>query len=178
MTRKLHIGGTVRAPGWEVLNAVPGDYVDHLGDAADLSQFGNDTFAEIYASHIVEHFDYKGKLLAVLKGWKRVLLPGGKIYISVPDMDVLAQLFLLKDKLSADERFFVMRMMFGGHVDAYDYHLVGLNAEFLASFLLKAGFVNPRKVERFGLFNDTSCMLYKGVPISLNVTAEKPQAGA
>ena len=39
MVRKLHIGGKLRQEGWEVLNALPGDYVDHIGDARDLAQF-------------------------------------------------------------------------------------------------------------------------------------------
>jgi predicted SAM-dependent methyltransferase len=68
----------------------------------------------------------------------------------------------------------VMRMMFGGHVDAYDYHYVGLNQEFLAYFLSRAGFANIRRVEEFGLFDDTSNMRFKGIPISCNLIATKP----
>ena len=123
MIRKLHIGGKLRVSGWEVMNAVSGDHVDHLGNAKDLSRFADRTFKEIYASHVLEHFDYKDELMSVLKEWERVMIPGGKIYISVPDMDTLAHLFLQKDKLTSEERFFVMRMMFGGHVDKFDYHL-------------------------------------------------------
>lgn len=67
-----------------------------------------------------------------------------------------------------------MRMMFGGHIDEYDYHIVGLDQDFLAHFLTQAGFINLRRTGGFGLFEDTSNMLYKGVAISLNVIAEKP----
>ena len=67
-----------------------------------------------------------------------------------------------------------MRMMFGGHVDEYDYHLVGLNEEFLNSYLYHAGFVNARRVKGFGLFDDTSNMVFKDTAISLNIIAEKP----
>ena len=95
--------------------------------------------------------------------------------ISVPDLDVLSRLFLGKDRLSFEERFFVMRMMFGGHLDKYDYHVVGLNEDFLTEFLKVAGFVNVRKVEEFGLFTDTSTFTFVGVPISLNMIAEKPR---
>ena len=173
MKRKLHIGGKQKSEGWEVLNANPASYVDHVCNANNLSQFTDETFSELYASHIVEHLDYKDELLSTLKEWCRVLIPGGKIYISVPDIDVLATLFLSRDKLSVDERFFVMRMIFGGHIDQYDYHVVGLNLEFLTSFLNKAGFSNIVKVNSFGLFDDTSNMKYKDVAISLNVVAEK-----
>lgn len=151
-------------------------YVDHVCNANDLSQFPDNTFSEIYASHVVEHFDYKDELLITLKEWLRALVPCGKVYISVPDFDILATIFLQKDILSVDERFFVMRMIFGGHIDEHDYHAVGLNEVFLSSFLQAAGFTNVTRVNGFGLFDDTSSMLYKEVPISLNLTAEKPAA--
>jgi predicted SAM-dependent methyltransferase len=175
MPRKLHIGGQVKAQGWEVFNAVPGPAVDHMGDARDLSRFEDNIFEEIYASHVLEHFDYINALDAVLKEWFRVLIPGGRLYVSVPDLDILTELFTSKDKLTMNERFFVMRMMFGGHIDQYDYHLVGLNQEFLVYYLVQAGFINLRKVGGFGLFSDTSNMIYKDVRISLNIIAEKPQ---
>jgi predicted SAM-dependent methyltransferase len=173
--RKLHIGGRVRAEGWEVLDANPGPMVDHLGDARDLARFDGGSFDAIYASHVVEHFDYKDELSATLREWHRVMAPGGSLFVSVPDLSVLASLIVLKDQLTIQERFLVMRMIFGGHIDRYDYHLVGLDEDFLATFLGEAGFVNPRRVPSFGLFDDTSAMVFKGVSISLNVIAEKPR---
>jgi len=65
-------------------------------------------------------------------------------------------------------------MIFGGHMDKYDYHIVGLNQEFLTNFLRNSGYVNIKKVKNFGLFDDTSSMIFKEVPISLNMIAEKP----
>ncbi len=174
MTRKLHIGGLGRVEGWEVLDALPGEYVDHLGDARDLSRFADNTFAAVYASHVLEHFDYKDVLREVLGEWYRVLQPGGEIYISVPDMEKLCRLFLDKDKLELLDRFMVMRMMFGGHIDEYDYHLVGFDQDILVDFMVGAGFVNFRRVATFGFFDDTSHYEFKGTPISLNVIASKP----
>ena len=179
MARRLHIGGKTTSKLWEILDAIPAPHVDHVCNANDLSQFSDNTFVEIYASHIVEHLDYIGELLATLKEWNRVLEPGGKLYISVPDMDTLAKLFIEKNKLSTDERFSVMRMIFGGHVDKYDYHVVGLNDEFLAGYLNAAGFENIEIVKGggFDLFDDTSSMTFNGVLISLNMIAEKPHWG-
>jgi predicted SAM-dependent methyltransferase len=173
MVRKLHIGGNVAAPGWEIMNALPGPYVDHLGNANDLSRFSACSFNDIYASHVLEHFDYKGELLATLREWNRVLKPFGRLYVSVPDIDVLAKLLLAKDRLTTDERFHVMRMIFGGHVDAHDYHFVGLNEEFLQGYLEAASFGSIRKVENFDIFQDTSRMTFKDESISLNVVAKK-----
>lgn len=174
MTRKLHIGGKIRCQGWEVLNATAAPYVDHVCNANNLRQFADNTFEMLYASHVVEHLDYTGELIKTLIEWKRVLVPGGKLLVSVPDLDVLSWLMLDKYRLTTDERFMVMRMMFGGHVDRYDYHVVGLNTEFLTFFLATAGYVNIQKVQEFGLFNDTSTLVFKDVSISLNMVAYKP----
>jgi predicted SAM-dependent methyltransferase len=171
--RRLHIGGQVRTAGWEVLDANPGPCVDHVGNAADLTRFEAGIFKEVYASHVLEHFDYKDELLATLKEWHRVLVPGGMLHVSVPDMDVLARLFLDRQRLSTQDRFLVMRMIFGGHLDRYDYHAVGLNEEFLRQYLSLAGFATAARVPEFGICADTSMMTLMDTPISLNMTALK-----
>lgn len=171
--RKLHIGGWVRTPGWEVIDANPGPHVDHVGNAKDLSRFETATFTDIYASHVLEHFDFKDEIFTTLVEWRRVLVPGGTLHVSVPDLDVLARLFLEREHLSKADRFLVMRMIFGGHMDQYDYHLVGLNDELLVDLLDKTGFTDIQRVEDLGLFDDTSRQAFHGVRISLNMTAVK-----
>lgn len=174
--RRLHIGGTLRAPGWEILNVLPGDHVDHVGRADELARFADDTFEVIYASHVLEHLAPGGELQAGLREWQRVLRPGGILLVSVPDLDVLASLFVDRERLNRDERFRVMLMMFGGHLDQHDQHQIGLNEEFLTYYLQQAGFANVRRVASLGQFPDTSELVFKGVRISLNVVAEKPAA--
>lgn len=174
LPRHLHIGGNQRVTGWEIFDANPAPHVDHVGNANDLSRFADHSFAIIYASHVVEHFDYVNELVMTLAEWNRVLTPGGELMISVPDLDVLAALILNKDQLNLEDRFMVMRMIFGGHIDAFDYHLVGLNQEFLEHFLTSAGFDNIRKVDDLGLFADTSSYRFHNVAISLNLIATKP----
>lgn len=174
MVRKLHIGGKVRLDGWEVLNALPGDYVDHIGDARDLSQFADNTFDEIYASHVVEHFDYMGELESTLREWYRVLAPSGRLGISVPDLDILATLFIKKEVMTFEDRFMIMRMIFGGHVNQYDHHKVGLSQDLLTGYLMLCGFAGVERVSSFGIFDDSSNAIFKEQPISLNVVAVKP----
>ncbi|MFO1190006.1 MAG: SEC-C metal-binding domain-containing protein [Alphaproteobacteria bacterium] len=173
--RRLHIGGTIRVAGWEVFNALAGDHVDHVGNANDLSRFADNTFADVYASHVLEHFDYRDELLRTLLEWRRVLIAGGRLHISVPDLEILSRL-LVDKALTGQERFHVMRMIFGGHVDRYDYHQVGLTEEFLTDFLRAADFGAIRRVPELGFFNDTSRIVFRGTLISLNMIAEKPAA--
>lgn len=170
--RRLHIGGRELRDGWEILDAVPGDGVNHLGNAADLSRFPDGTFVELYASHVLEHFDFKGELAAVLHEWRRVLRPGGTLYISVPDLERLCHLYVTP-RLTPDARRQIMYMMFGAHFDAYDYHKVGIDEQYLTSLLHEAGFTNITRVTWFDLFKDTSHMQFLGMPISLNMTATR-----
>ena len=174
---RLHIGGKVRVPGWTVLNIAPGPQVDILGDCSDLSAVRDESCAVVYASHVVEHLGYEAALPRALKEFNRVLAPGGQVMVAVPDMDILCRLFTVSD-LTGDERFHVMRMMFGGRMDPYDVHLVGLNGDFLGAYLTAAGFVDLKRVRDFGLFPDCSSNTFKGCPVSLNVIGRKPARAA
>jgi predicted SAM-dependent methyltransferase len=172
MPRGLHIGGTIRVPGWEVLNIQPDECVDHVGSADDLLRFQDASFDAIYASHVLEHMSPDGALQRALKEWHRVLRPAGRLMVAVPDLQRLCGLFS-DPSLSVPERYTVMLMMFGGHDDPFDCHEIGFDVDILAYFLREAGFVNMRRVESFGLFSDSSELMYRNVRISLNLTAEK-----
>lgn len=169
---RLHIGGKDPHPDWKILDIQPREYVDYVGNAMDLSQFEDNSVEAIYASHVLEHFDYVRELPVVLKEWHRVLHFGGQLMISVPDLPTLCHLYI-EEGASAEQRFSIMRMMFGGQTDEYDYHKVGLSWEYLFMLLTQAGFRIIRKVDRFGLFNDCSEMVVFGKPVSLNIIATK-----
>jgi predicted SAM-dependent methyltransferase len=169
---RLHIGGTERRAGWKILNIQTGPHVDYVGDCTDLSRFANDSVDEVYASHVHEHLGYQKELPGALAEIRRILKPGGLLRISVPDLDVLCQLFL-HPNLTPQDRFHVMRMMFGGQVDAFDFHKTGLNWQILCGFLGNAQFKSARRVDSFQLFQDCSTIQFAGQLISLNVEAVK-----
>ena len=168
---KLHIGGETKKEGWKVLNIQPGLFVDYIGDIRDLSQFDENSIEEIYASHVLEHIE-QNQTLEALKGIFRVLKKNGKFYVSVPDLDILCRMFIHKEATSKI-KFDVMRMIFGGQIDKYDFHYFGWNFEFLNDYLTKTGFSKIEKVETFNLFKDTSELKCYGSYISLNLIAYK-----
>ena len=168
---KLHIGGEEPKLGWKIVNINERPGVDFVGDIRDLSQFGDASCDEVYASHVLEHVPQK-EMHATFKGIHRILKKGGKFYISVPDMDILCHLFI--NPLAPKEaKYDVMRIMYGAQQDPHDFHYFGWNQLFLYDFLGQTGFANAERVESFGLFNDTSNFKPFGFPISVNIVATK-----
>jgi glycogen synthase len=171
----LHIGGKQRHPDWKILDVESRPEVDIVGNAANLSQLANGSIATIYASHILEHFNYllNQELLNTLQEWFRVLQPGGQLMVSVPDLKVLCWLYL-DPQLNFDDRLYLMRVMFGGQTNEYDVHKVGFDAEILSAYLRQVGFEDCSVVCEFGLFDDSSSRRIKDKLISLNMIATKP----
>jgi predicted SAM-dependent methyltransferase len=167
---RLHVGGREKKAGWKILNIQPAPGVDFVGDCVDLSRFADGSVAEVYASHVYEHLGYQTDLLRAFKEVRRVLAPDGRFMFGVPDLRVLCKLFL-EEQLTTQQRFHVMRMIYGGQVDGHDFHKVGLTWEFATEFLARAGFTRAKRVSDFGLFSDTSTLTFLGVPISLNIEA-------
>lgn len=169
---RLHIGGTSVRAGWKILNVQAGPGVDFVGSCVDLSQFRDGSVREIYASHVYEHLAYRTELKPALAEAWRVLEPGGRLMIAVPDLDVLFGMFL-DPALQPHEKFYVTRMIYGGQVDAFDFHKCGFNFEILEHYVKQAGFRTLERVTEFGLFADTSTLKYMERSISLNAIATK-----
>jgi predicted SAM-dependent methyltransferase len=168
---KLHIGGKQIKEGWQILNIQPDVGVDFIGDISNLTQFSTDSIDAIYASHVFEHVPQQA-ILSTLRGILRVLKKQGKFYISVPDMDVLCGI-LLNPLSSPEQKHHVMRMIFGGQIDEFDFHYFGWNEVLLTDCLIQTGFSTWQKVTSFGLFDDTSDYAAYGLPISLNMIVTK-----
>ena len=172
---KLHIGGEETKEGWKILNIQKKPGVDFIGDITDLSQFDDETVEEVYASHVLEHVAL-AKVEKTFYGIQRVLRKGGKFYISVPNLDTLAQIFAKIPE--GQDKYKIMTMIYGGQTDSHDFHYIGYWPNLLFSVLIKAKFKRYERVEFFNIFNDTSMATLPTlngavVPVSLNVIAYK-----
>ena len=169
---RLHIGGRETKPGWTLINAQPGPGVDIVGDFRDLSAFNDDSVTEIYASHVLEHLAYSDEVLPALKDCHRILAPSGRLMLAVPDLDRICRL-MVHEASTVQVQYQLMRILFGGQTDQWDYHKAGFTPELLAGFLGNAGFQEVHRVDSFGLFDDTCEIRVGDQRISLNVIATK-----
>lgn len=101
--RRLEIGpGPTRIPGFETLNVVGGLNVDYVWNAERALPFRENTFKLIYASHVLEHIPWF-KTERVLAQWVRVLAPGGRLEIWVPDGVKICEAFVEAEKSGTTE---------------------------------------------------------------------------
>jgi len=176
LTLNLHIGGKEVHSDWKIVDIESRPEVDYVTNASDLSMFESASVDRIYSSHTLEHFYYgiNNELLNTLNEWNRVLKPGGKVLISVPDLETLSRLYI-RDDINQRQRFQIMRMMFGGQTNIYDVHKVGFDFETLKMYLEQANLKYITRVKEFNLFNDCSSLKFLDTLISLNVIAYKSE---
>jgi hypothetical protein len=130
MSVKLNIGaGSTVIPGFTAIDR-------KLGSEAFPLKYADNSVDEIRASHILEHFTFTDAQ-AALKEWTRVLKPGGKIRLAVPDLDA-------KDKADPDEWPFIVM---GGQTGPDDFHRSAWDETRLRAHMEHFGLTNIRRWE-------------------------------
>ncbi|MBJ6801179.1 class I SAM-dependent methyltransferase [Geomonas propionica] len=170
---RLHIGGREKKDGWHILNIEPGEEVDFVGDCCDLSRFEDGTIGEVYASHVIEHLSHTDELARTLTEINRIMRPGGKLYLAVPDLERLVQLYF-NPNAGTSAKIGVINILFGGQTGPNDFHKCAFDKTLLSQYLNWAGFGDAQQVAEFGIFTqDATTYRYEGVPVSLNLIAHK-----
>lgn len=167
---RLCLGGDSPKQGWTIVNAQAGPAVDIVADIRDLS-FSEASILEIYASHVMEHLSF-AEVLSCLEKFYKILKPGGRLYISVPDIEILSEI-ILSENSNEEIKCHALRMMFGGQVDEWDYHKSGWTQNILLQALISKGFCEIFRVRNFGIFQDTSSYEPYNIPISINIKCRK-----
>lgn len=98
----------------------------------------NETFEEVHSYHVLEHV-FRWEADALVKEWKRLLQPGGKLVLELPNIKLAAQNLLngMNDQMS-------MWPLYGdwNHKDPYMMHKHGYTPETLEQLLTQCGFIN------------------------------------
>lgn len=115
------------------------DIADLLADVTRLP-FADESVAEILASDLLEHFPAT-RTVQILAEWHRVLVPGGKLTLRVPNLLALAKLLVEHPHTRPD----VIRNIYGGHRwgpdGAWDTHHTGWTPDMLHAELKGTGFL-------------------------------------
>ena len=159
------------------------EHIDYRSDIKELPFFSDESANLIYSSHSFEYFDPVEAPL-VLKEWRRVLKPGGKLRLSVPDFDQLIKIYQLTGNIQK-----ILGPLFGrmqiesNGVDTLLYHKTVYNFDTLSKLLSENGF---EAISRYNWqdtihskYDDHSQAYYphmdkeNGIMVSLNVEALK-----
>lgn len=128
MSLKLNIGaGEVVIPGFTPIDR-------KLGSEAYPLSYADNSVDEIRASHILEHFTFADSQQA-LKEWTRVLKPGGRIRLAVPDLEA-------RDKADPDEWPFIVM---GGQTGPDDIHRSAWNENRLRAHMEHFGLTDIKR---------------------------------
>ncbi len=151
---RLNIGaGDVELPGFTPIDR-------NRGQEAYPLPYADGSVEEIYASHILEHFP-AGNVENVLKEWARVLKPGGRMRVAVPDFAYIAKAYIAGADLP------IGGYVMGGQIDANDFHQSLFDEAGLRWQMEKAGLVGIQKWG--GSVGDCASL-----PVSLNLEGLKP----
>lgn len=108
---KLNIGaGDTSIPGFTNLDIKTGTNAIKL-------PYADGSVDEVYASHVLEHIHHS-RTNDTLREWVRVLRPGGRISVAVPDIEAL--LAMREEPVMGAG--FLQAFAMGGAVDEHDHH--------------------------------------------------------
>ena len=143
---KLNLGaGGINYPGYLSVDKFD-PRADIELDISDLSGFANNSVSEILASHVFEHLN-PYHALAILTEWRRVLKPGGKLIMEMPDILKLCERFVTAN---TGDRYGILNAIYGS-VNTTDQgtpdqitspHLFGWWPQSLFDHLTNSGYVN------------------------------------
>ena len=136
-------------------------------DARSLSDYADESVDEVRASHVLEHINFR-ETDAVLREWVRVLKPGGRLRIAVPNALVCMRGIIetVDGERDANVDFLSMALI-GSNTDDHDVHRALFDDRGLRVQMQRAGLVGVREWK--GDPDDCS-----GLPVSLNMEGTKP----
>lgn len=173
----LHLGcGPINHPSFINIDKIPAPHVHYVLSIENLLPFEDNSVDLIYACHCLEHFPHR-RLTKVLREWFRVLRHDGILRLSVPDFDLLLNIY----KESGNDINCIQKALLGGQEHKFNYHYSTFTARSLTVLLSKTGF---RKIEHWEpgsshltTFDDWSDKKFtingKAMPVSLNIEVVK-----
>jgi len=117
-----------------------------------LLNYPENSVDAIYSSHSLEHLPVRHARLA-LKNWVKILKPGGKLFLAIPDLEETMRCILNKDISFLDRYTWFLHVLFGyqassserdltldSPVDYGQFHTCGFTEELIVFYLLDDGY--------------------------------------
>lgn len=173
----LHLGcGDINHPQFINVDGLPAPHIHYVRNIDDLSFLPETTVDLIYACHCLEHFSHS-KVYFILAEWFRVLKPNGTLRLSVPDFDLLLDIY----QDNNNDTNAIVNPLMGGQNYKYNFHMAIFNQSSLTKLLVKVGFKQVTEWEpgtdtltTFDDFSDRKILVNgKYYPVSLNLEAIK-----
>ena len=137
---KLNIGGgAVKMDGFTTIDR-------RNGQEAHPLPYDDGSVDEIYASHILEHFD-NGESLKVMDEWARVLKIGGRMRIAVPDFAFIANQYVHANGKQRELSSLLFSYAMGGQTDENDYHKSAWDEDRLDNLMQAVGLQDIHRFE-------------------------------
>jgi predicted SAM-dependent methyltransferase len=174
---KVHLGcGPINIQGWINIDGRDATHIHLHSNGFELNEFTDGSISEIYMCHVLEHFSFS-QTNELLKTMHRKLKFGGVLRLSVPDFDLLVEIYTANGK---NLELIKMALMGGQDYD-YNFHKGVFNKTILSKLLSSTGFSEIKSwdtIEDFGVdLSDWSNKLFitpnGNFPVSLNIKAVK-----
>jgi SAM-dependent methyltransferase len=182
--RLLEIGPGARPlQGFESLDVVGRRHVDYVCDIEQGLPFGAGTFDLVYSSHVLEHVPWFASA-RVVNDWFRVLKPGGRLEVWVPDGEMIARVLLtaartgsfieddgwrVRNEPGSPDLWANGRLFYGANPGYPSWHKAVFTEGWLTELFAGAGFVAVRRA---------GADEYRGGanhgPINLGIFGDKP----
>jgi SAM-dependent methyltransferase len=134
-------------PVWdrELEMGVLPDFVLDIGADGGLADFREAMFDEVRCHHVLEHLP-PAAVTAAIRGFARILQPGGVLDVEVPDLDRVATAYLAGDLDLAGARQWLLGEQLANH-EPSDSHRSAWTEPALRGELEEAGFRVPSRQE-------------------------------
>ena len=172
----LHLGsGEINLQGWINIDAQEGQHIHITEKDFKLNCFADNSISQIYLCHVLEHFT-ENEVDALMTTFKKKLIDGGILRVSVPDFDSIINIYNSGNKKIEK----IHPILFGGQNNPYNFHKSAFNKAKLINIFRRFEFDNiiewnTKNIfgSSIGDYSDQFVKLKnKKIPISLNLCGE------